>query len=84
MTFNLITARTVENGAVGYYLRDAGMPLDNMSNTTQIFLGTQICAQCRHPFDRWTQMEYYQMAAYTYGISSSKGQVKVKLENILK
>ena len=39
MAFNLITAEGYpwENGAVGYYLRDAGMPLDNMSNTTQIF-----------------------------------------------
>ena len=36
------------NGAVGYSLRDAGMPLDNLSNTVQVFLGTQIvCAQCR-------------------------------------
>ena len=77
MAYNLITAEGYpwENGAVGYYLRDAGMPLDNMSNTTQIFLGTQmVCAQCHnHPFDRWTQMEYYQMASYTYGINSSKG-----------
>ena len=85
MAFNLITAEGYpwENGAVGYYLRDAGMPLDNMSNTTQIFLGTQmVCAQCHnHPFDRWTQMEYYQMASYTYGINSSKGgdiQSKIK------
>ena len=89
MAFNLITAEGYpwENGAVGYYLRDAGMPLDNMSNTTQIFLGTQmVCAQCHnHPFDRWTQMEYYQMASYTYGINSSKEEIfKVKLEGILK
>ena len=77
MAYNLVTAEGYpwEDGAVGYYLRDAGMPLDNMSNTTQIFLGTQmVCAQCHnHPFDRWTQMEYYQMASYTYGINSSKG-----------
>jgi len=59
-----------ENGAVGYYLRDDGMPLENMSNTAELFLGTQlVCAQCHnHPFDQWTQMEYYQMAAHTYGI----------------
>ena len=31
-----------DNGAVGYYLRDQGMPLDNLSNTVKIFLGTQV------------------------------------------
>ena len=78
MTYSLVTAEGYpwENGAVGYYLRDAGMPLDNMSNTAQIFLGTQmVCAQCHnHPFDKWTQMEYYKMASYTYGISTRMGQ----------
>ena len=78
MTYSLVTAKGYpwENGAVGYYLRDAGMPLDNMSNTAQIFLGTQmVCAQCHnHPFDKWTQMEYYKMASFTYGISTRMGQ----------
>lgn len=62
-----------DNGAVGYYLRDAGMPLDNMSNTTQIFLGTRLaCAQCHnHPFDIWTQKDYYEMAAFTYNVDTS-------------
>ena len=78
MAYSLVTAEGYpwENGAVGYYLRDAGMPLDNMSNTAQIFLGTQmVCAQCHnHPFDKWTQMEYYKMAFFTYGISTRMGQ----------
>ena len=78
MTYSLVTAEGYpwENGAVGYYLRDTGMPLDNMSNTAQIFLGTQmVCAQCHnHPFDKWTQMEYYKMASYTYGVSTRMGQ----------
>ena len=78
MTYSLVTAEGYpwENGAVGYYLRDSGMPLDNMSNTAQIFLGTQmVCAQCHnHPFDKWTQMEYYKMASFTYGISTRMGQ----------
>ena len=30
-----------ENGAVGYYLRDDGMPLENTPNTAELFLGTQ-------------------------------------------
>ena len=51
------------------------MCIRDRSNTTQIFLGTQmVCAQCHdHPFDRWTQMDYYKMASYTYGINSSRG-----------
>ena len=72
-TYDLLTASGpyTKNGAVGYYVRDNGMPLDNASNTIRIFLGTQLgCAQCHdHPFDKWTQMEFYEMAAFTYGLN---------------
>jgi hypothetical protein len=35
-------------------------------NTAQVFMGMRIqCTQCHnHPFDRWTQNEYYQFAAF--------------------
>jgi hypothetical protein len=67
--------KSYENGAIGFYIRDYNMPLDNMAVTTQIFLGTSmVCAQCHnHPFDKWTQMDYYQMAAHTYGMTGSNG-----------
>ncbi len=71
----LITAegQAWENGAVGYYIRDRGMPLDHMANTVRIFLGTRLeCAQCHdHPFDTWTQMDFFHMAAFTYGVNPS-------------
>ncbi len=57
---------------VGYYFRDRNMPLDNMAATVRIFLGTRIeCAQCHnHPFDKWTQMQFYQLGAHYFGISA--------------
>lgn len=63
------TGHTAKDPAVGYYLRDRNMQLDNFSNTMQVFLGRQIgCAQCHdHPFDDWSQYDYYQMAAFGGG-----------------
>jgi len=63
-----------DNGAVAYYQRDRGMPLDNMSNTVRTFLGTRLeCAQCHnHPFDKWTQMDYFKMAAFSYGMDANR------------
>ncbi len=77
MVHEILTAEGLvwQNPPAGYYLRDKNMPLDNMNNTVRIFLGTRIgCAQCHdHPFDRWTQKEFYQVAAFTFGTLTSTG-----------
>ncbi len=71
MVTEMITAKGLmwEDPASGYLQRDPNMPLDIMNNTVRIFLGTRIgCAQCHnHPFDKWTQREFYEMAAITFG-----------------
>ncbi|MDF1815571.1 MAG: DUF1549 domain-containing protein [Verrucomicrobiales bacterium] len=55
-----------EDPASGWFLRDFGMPLNNLSATVSLFLGTEItCAQCHdHPFEEWTQMDFYSLAAF--------------------
>jgi len=58
-----------ETAAVGYYTRDRGMPLDNLSNTMRIFLGERMeCAQCHDdPFGSVERHDFYQLAAFTHG-----------------
>ena len=78
-----------DNPAVAYYLRDFGMPLDNMSITAQIFLGTQMqCAQCHdHPTDVWTQKDFYQLSAFTYGLKTGitpRDQKNPKLSQVMR
>ena len=82
------TGETWENGAAGYYHRDRGMPLDNMANTVRIFLGTRLeCAQCHdHPFDKWSQKDFFKMASFTYGVRAgynrnSQSEVRREMQN---
>lgn len=55
--------------SVGYYTIDRGMPLDNLSNTMRIFLGSRMeCAQCHDdPFGKTERKDFYQLAAFTNG-----------------
>lgn len=46
------------------YLRALRDPITRAESTAQVFLGTRLqCAKCHnHPFDRWTQKDYYDWA----------------------
>ncbi|MFM1872254.1 MAG: hypothetical protein RL398_1676 [Planctomycetota bacterium] len=63
-------AHSEGHGAVGLLLRDQNMPHDAMANTLRVFLGTRLeCAQCHnHPFDVWTQKDFFAMAAFFGGL----------------
>jgi hypothetical protein len=72
--------------AVGYYTRDRGMPLDNLSNTMRVFLGTRMeCAQCHDdPFGTTERHDFYQLAAFTHGQGTVRQEVMSPLWNELR
>ena len=54
-----------DNPPAAYY-KIHRSPEDAMENTTHLFLATRFnCNKCHdHPFERWTQDQYYELAAY--------------------
>lgn len=63
----LITAQgsTFTTGPANFY-RVASSPPDLAETTSQVFLGVRLqCARCHHhPFEKWSQNDYYALAAY--------------------
>jgi hypothetical protein len=63
----LITAQgsTYTSGPANFF-RVARTPPDLAETTSQVFLGVRLqCARCHHhPFEKWSQEDYYSLAAY--------------------
>jgi hypothetical protein len=80
MARQLLTAEgpLAESGPASFY-KVVKKPGDMASTLSQVFLGVRIaCAQCHHhPFDRWSQTDYYGMAAFFAPVSlrpSARGE----------
>lgn len=88
MVRDMLTAdgKLNENGAAGFLLRDAQMPLDGVSNLLTTFLGANVsCAQCHdHPFADWTQKDFYGMAAFFGATDGFHEEVYRKIRRIAK
>ena len=74
----LLTAdgSTFKNPAANYY-RISRDPENSVETTAQLFLGVRIqCAKCHnHPFERWTQDDYYGFAAFFSRVKQKKGNL---------
>ncbi len=59
------TGSNNDNPPASYY-KVLRTPENTMENTTHLFLGIRFnCNKCHdHPFERWTQDQYYQMSAF--------------------
>ena len=78
--------KSFDNPAVGYRLRDVGMPLDHLNNTVRIFLvlGLDVPSAMTTPFDKWTQKEFYQLAAFEGGLRTQLPRPEYAQPNLKK
>jgi hypothetical protein len=69
----LAQGSTLANPPANYY-RTAGDTNDCSETTAQVFLGIRIqCAKCHnHPFERWTQDNYYGIGAFFNRVQRKK------------
>ena len=69
------TGSNRENPPASYY-KILRTPEDTLENTTHLFLGVRFnCNKCHdHPFERWTQDQYYETAAYFSKVSLKKDE----------
>lgn len=60
------------------YFRIASKPEDLAETTAQVFLGVRVqCARCHnHPFEKWTQRQYYQLAAFFARVKTKRGDTQ--------
>ncbi len=73
----LITAQgsTYTEGPTNYF-RVARNPQDLAETTAAVFLGVRLqCAKChQHPFEKWSQDDYYALAAFFSRVSTKNSQ----------
>ncbi|MEQ1824464.1 MAG: DUF1549 and DUF1553 domain-containing protein [Pirellula sp.] len=58
------------------WYRQVGDTFSRLEDTAQLFLGQRIqCARCHHhPFEKWSQKDYYQLASFFSQVKTKPGQ----------
>ncbi|NBR85389.1 MAG: DUF1549 domain-containing protein [Proteobacteria bacterium] len=72
----LLTAEgPLDDAPAGHFYKVVSKPGEMANAVSQVFLGVRIaCAECHHhPFDRWSQTDYYGMSGLFAQVSIRKG-----------
>ena len=72
----LLTAEgPLDDAPAGHFYKVVSKPGEMANAVSQVFLGVRIaCAECHHhPFDRWSQTDYYGMSGFFAQVNVRKG-----------
>lgn len=72
----LVASGPVQAGPTEFFVALEGKPEKIAAKTARVFMGVQLdCAECHdHPFDEWSQREFWSFAAYFAQLSASGEQ----------
>lgn len=81
----LVATGSTENGPTGFFVSLEGKPEKIAAKTARVFLGVQLdCAECHdHPFDRWSQEDFWGYAAYFAQLSIDPDQAMMGIGEVL-
>ena len=77
----MASGSTYRNPAANYHLvttdKTINQPDVAIENATQLFLGIRFaCVKCHdHPFEKWTQNQYYELGSYFSEVGVKRGQL---------
>lgn len=72
----LVASGPAQAGPTVFYIALEGKPEKIAAKTARVFMGVQLdCAECHdHPFDDWTQTDFWSFAAYFAQMSTNSEQ----------
>ncbi len=72
----LVSTGPPQSGPTAFFVALEGKPEKIAAKTSRVFLGLQLdCAECHnHPFDKWSQRDFWGFAAYFAQLSTNTGE----------
>ncbi len=72
----LVSTGPPQSGPTAFFVALEGKPEKIAAKTSRVFLGLQLdCAECHnHPFDKWSQRDFWGFAAYFAQLSTNVGE----------
>lgn len=76
----LVASGPARSGPASFFVAHEGKPEKIAARTARVFMGVQLdCAECHdHPFDQWSQRDFWGFAAYFAQMSTSADAVMMQ------
>lgn len=81
----LVATGPAQTGPTVFFIAHEGKPEKLAAKTARVFMGVQLdCAECHdHPFDQWSQRDFWGFAAYFAQLSTGAGNAMMAAGEVM-